>query len=889
MSERQQQDEEHAVVTLVVAYAPLLSGDLNECLAPGDESCVGGMASTAAYLRYFSESNDDSDQAQQSSSLVLPFIDKTSPFVQMHPLKWALNRLVFRDWFQWKVFLSSPSLLTQNSRDYPVSLRDLSDLQTTDLPLLLTNAAVPPANSWYPYTEAVHFDAATGLAVLAVDSSSSELNVDPIAATQGVLDFVARRNHDNGCSGGMHSSSNNNTSTNLYEVYASNSSSRSSSISNDDESTTLHNNCWVPIITFADVYERFVSFVEAISQHEHPPAFIFDVLGTAPEYETPTLLDNNNFTWVHSAQLISSNYSQHRLFISRSNDDNNNNLPQISRIDFREESFDDMPAQAKDFQYVADLSYLRQLANQAVQNDPVVGTTNADMPVHRDDGSYRRCAAGECELGNLFVDALRWFTQTDVAFITSGGLRGGGWPAGPVRVSNLWEGLPFPNTECTGRISGLNLFHVFNYSTSVATFEGELTETGGDLLQFAGMRITYNTELSPSRLLSMEVWDDVNRTYVPLERLRIYSFATDSYLCGVNEPFPDLLGKNLVIEGEQPGVIGTNLHQDIVADYLLQLNATYDISLQGKMINDTSRTDVLDFVQTQDSCVSGTYWSSDTLTCATCPVAPSVHFLQAKVEFEGVTGSREASAGHIDLVNSELFTVSVNPKSVPSWVELTGISRNEDSDTAITPVSGTIELHAGEEISLHFVVVPASLNTGTAVATVLFGVFNSRNYLGCTSQDVGFDVFMRVTPTDDLNQLGGYATLGFTLAILVSFTSLFFIAFVYRKQSERIVKTMQPVFLVAICVGVFVMGLSMIPLSIDDGIATEEGADIACMSVLVRTGTAMPKVLFYATCHSQSFAPLLYTPFPYKVALLHGFHHCAVCALLKTLANQQAL
>lgn len=850
MSEQQQE----RAVTLVVAYAPLLSGDLNECLTPGDESCVGGMASIAAYLRYFSESNtannDDSvvqsEQSPPPPSLVLPFIDKASPFVQMHPLKWALNRLVFRDWFQWNVFLSSPAILTQNSRDYPVSLRDLSDLQTLELPLLLTNAAVPPANSWHAYTKAVHFDAATGLAVLVVDSSGSELNVDQIDSAKGVLDFVARLNEAKGC-GGEHTNNNNSS---LYAVYANSSQSGQTAIGNDDVS--LQNICWVPIVTFADVYERFVRFVEALSHHEHPPTFIFDVLGTAPEYGTPTLHDNNA-TWVHSFRLGSRNYNQHRLFISSKDDDDdndNNHHHQISRIDFREESFRDMPAQAKDFQYVADLSYLRRLANQAVQNDPVVGATSAAMPVHRDGGTYRRCAAGECELGNLFGDALRWFAAADVAFITSGGLRGGGWPAGDVRVSNLWEALPFPNTECTGRISGLNLFHVFNFSTSVATFEGELTDTGGDLLQFAGMRITYNTELSPSRLLSIDVWDEENGAYLPLERLRMYSFATDSYLCGGNEPFPDLLVKNLVIEGEQPGVIGSNLHQDIVADFLLQLNTTYDNSLEGKMTNDTSRTDVLDFVQTQDSCVAGTYWNSDILTCTTCPVDPSVHFLQVEVEFEGVTGSRETSAGQIDLVNSESFTVSVNPKSIPSWVELTGISgKDRDSNSTIIPVPGTIELQAGEEITLHFKVVPASLNTGTAVATVLFGVFNGGNYLGCTGQDVGFDVFMRVTPSDNLNQLGGYAALGYTLATVVLFTSLSFIVFVYRKQSERIVKTMQPVFLVAICLGVLIMGLSMIPLSIDDGIASEEGADIACMSVLVR-GTAllqMPKVEFYAT------------------------------------------
>jgi len=184
------------------------------------------------------------------------------------------------------------------------------------------------------------------------------------------------------------------------------------------------------------------------------------------------------------------------------------------------------------------------------------------------------------------------------------------------------------------------------------------------------------------------------------------------------------------------------------------------------------------------------------------------------------------------MVNSELFQVTVNPKSVPSWVELTGMSHPRNKTSTLTTIPPTIQLEAGEEITIYFTVTPATLGTGTAVSTVLFGVFNGPNYRGCSSPDIKFDIYLRVTPTEDLNQLGGYAALGWTLAALVFVTSIFFCGWVYRNRTERIVKTMQPVFLVAICVGVFVMGLSIIPLSLDDGVVSERGADIACMSVL---------------------------------------------------------
>ena len=41
---------------------------------------------------------------------------------------------------------------------------------------------------------------------------------------------------------------------------------------------------------------------------------------------------------------------------------------------------------------------------------------------------------------------------------------------------------------------------------------------------------------------------------------------------------------------------------------------------------------------------------------------------------------------------------------------------------------------------------------------------------------------------------------------------------------------MQPVFLVSICFGIMILGMSLIPLGFDDEIASERGCDIACMS-----------------------------------------------------------
>merc|ERR1719253_1124637 len=100
---------------------------------------------------------------------------------------------------------------------------------------------------------------------------------------------------------------------------------------------------------------------------------------------------------------------------------------------------------------------------------------------------WRMCMGGECPLGNLFTDAIRWSTNADFAVLASGGLRGPGWPAGNVTVGDLWAALPFINQLCTGVMSGVSIYRLLNYSTAVSAFESTYTPMGDRLLQVSGM------------------------------------------------------------------------------------------------------------------------------------------------------------------------------------------------------------------------------------------------------------------------------------------------------------------------------------------------------------------------------------------------------------------
>jgi 7 transmembrane sweet-taste receptor of 3 GCPR/5'-nucleotidase, C-terminal domain len=881
-------------VHLIGSWAPLLSGvdgSLEACqTADDDETCVGGVAAVAAYARHNVPRNE--------SSLVLPLLDKSSPFVQMHPLGWAVNRLVLQHILGWgknnknasssssSCFVSMPSLLTQvdnnnnniknnnkinnnqNRRDY------IADLQTTDWPLLLTNVAVPPSNHWMLYTQPVHWDEVTKLAILFVANNNHALNVPQIEATSTMLDIVARRNAQNKC----HRTRDTGDSENTTQDDTNNESSSSSSLfdsyistititknnSTSGNSTTKTPLCWIPVIFYADVAEQFEPFLQAMMEHDHPPALILDLEGNSPPYDIPRRVGSNNNIWLISYFMSGSDYRQHVITI----DDNDSSVVTNVTMIYKDLTAAPLPEMYKDEEYRGHIASLRLLASEAATNNPRVGATSTDMPATR-VGNYRRCKAGECESGNLFNDAARWWYDTTsasnanagttstsslnktldnvvVAFSNSGGYRGPGWPAGPVHVNDIWATLPFDNLLCTGKMTGISLFRLFNYSISVATFEGENTSDGDRLLQVSGMRVTYNTNLpitssssnasssNTTRLVALDVWNETAQSYVPIQRLELYTFVTDSYMCGSFEPFNQLLGKEmLVIPGEEPGVIHDgDLLQNIVGDYLQQLEMPYNASIFGRLVNQTDALQPMtSFEQTADACHADEYWNASFFSCDACPFTTStVYFLDEKLNYEDE--ETVVITGKTFIVNNAKFIVVVVPKSKPAWVTLTEATLESTGAMAMLGDGLPLLLEPRERVALTFTMDSSRLDPGTASGTVSFAVNDAGDHAGCAGySDISFDVFMRVSPEAELNQLGNIRYLGWTLAAVAMCTACACVSWVLINRNLIVVKTLQPIFLVMIGVGVFVMTAALIPRSFDDEIISVSGCDIACMSV----------------------------------------------------------
>lgn len=360
-------------------------------------------------------------------------LDYATPFVQMHPLGRGVNRLILNDYFGLDAFYAFRSLVGQTPDISPRFARDIATLRSTEFRPLLGNLFVSTKNPWHKIATNIKFDQKTGLAVLVVDNGEEAdvtvargnvVSVDQVESTQGLLDFIYSVNEANGCTG---------SSRGPYYDYLV-SVNQTASISG----RTNQDPCWIPLVVYGEPNEvRFEPFLQAITEYEHAPAFI---LNSASWDEFPIQQVGSRGTWVAKFSQWGRAYHQWRLALST-------DRRSIVNVTLIQDRMFGVRPEARDESYIRDHAYIRRLAEEAGAFDPVLGMSDF-MPNHNYD-DFRPCMGGECPIGNLFADAMRWGGDADFAFTNSGGLRGSGWQAGPVRVSNVWDSFPFDNTLCS--------------------------------------------------------------------------------------------------------------------------------------------------------------------------------------------------------------------------------------------------------------------------------------------------------------------------------------------------------------------------------------------------------------------------------------------------------
>ena len=860
----------------------LSSQDVEYC---NEEHLHGGTAAFAAYTRYYHHNTNNKNKNDttassanssddSSSLLILPIFDYQSGLVQMHPLEWTVNRLVYETYFNYKCYIGIPCLLLSHYKDSTfASKRDLSDLLVASehsARPVYSNVLVPPSNSWNQIIHHVYFDKDTNLAILSMIDQTQPLAYSQNDAANGLLTYIGNINRRNKCTimGDSDGAGGATSAATAFETYMSShnlSSTSSSETQQQEEQQQQQQNCWIPIIIVYGADTNAVkNLIENLHTFDYPPAAIIDIQASNgnvdPYYEQPMKIvtattgtgratNSTSSTWVVSYFIESSRFDmlQFELNVTTTATMQQQQVVQqqqqmvvdITNVELIQDKMYPVANYVKDEQFYKDFEFTSSLVREALDNDPIVATMdNMAMPLASKPPDVYHCFAGECPIGNLFTDAARWKVQADVAIINAGGVRGPGWEAGNVHVSDIWAALPFANMLCEVTLSGLSLVRMFNYSTAMAAYENRYVQDADRFMQVSGARVTYNTKLpSSGRLISVEIWDEENQLYTPVERLRLYKLASSSWECSGFYPFTELLGGNLTMEGEVPASTTEELMQDVVGEYLRQLNVngtSYNATVQGRLVDDTEALTPMNWDQTRESCTSRTYWMQKFLTCMECPSTAKVKFIQNVVELDGESLLDQSTDFEATIVNGESFPVSIIPKTVPAWV----VGEND----------GLITLQPLEERRFKFHANAVELDAGTAQATVSFAIEDGGSFPGCSGDDADFQVLMRVAPQAELNKPENIRIAGFVLMSLLCLVAIYFSAWLFRHRRERNVRARQPELYFVFLAGCLALSVSIIPFSIADELDSWTGRNMACMAVpwFLFTGFNMMMSSLYA-------------------------------------------
>ena len=174
----------------------------------------------------------------------------------------------------------------------------------------------------------------------------------------------------------------------------------------------------------------------------------------------------------------------------------------------------------------------------------------------------------------------------------------------------------------------------------------------------------------------------------------------------------------------------------------------------------------------------------------------------------------------LTVINSGTLSVRLSVRLIPGWIQL-HLESVEDNALILAP---------NEERSLYFTASSQDLNLGATSSFITFSV-QDDDFPDCYyDQELTATVTIRVNSEVELNQLHTIRAYGYTLAFLICVASAGWSLWTLRNSQHNVVRSAQPIFLHMMCLGTFFLGLSIIPLGIDDAVASQRGCDIACQS-----------------------------------------------------------
>lgn len=166
------------------------------------------------------------------------------------------------------------------------------------------------------------------------------------------------------------------------------------------------------------------------------------------------------------------------------------------------------------------------------------------------------------------------------------------------------------------------------------------------------------------------------------------------------------------------------------------------------------------------------------------------------------------------------FRVKALEGKNPAWIEIV--------DSELVVGDGFV-LAPGESLDISFTIAANRLDNGNSSSSLSFAIIDD-DYPDCfVNEAVSVFVSIEVVPYPELNQLGAVRIVGYVLATVIFLLAGYCVWWVYSYRKERVVRASQPLFLVTIALGSLLMAATIIPLSIDDAVASQTGCNIACM------------------------------------------------------------
>jgi 2',3'-cyclic-nucleotide 2'-phosphodiesterase (5'-nucleotidase family) len=140
-----------------------------------------------------------------------------------------------------------------------------------------------------------------------------------------------------------------------------------------------------------------------------------------------------------------------------------------------------------------------------------------------------RNSYGESSIGNWITDVMRMYSEADIAFQNSGGIRKD-LSEGIIKARDIWEIYPFDNTIVKVTLTGKQLLQLLEWRIA----------NPDDFLQASGIKFAYDS--NERRIISAKV------NGKSIESEREYTLATNNYVTSHFEKFFGLNPDDVRIE-----------------------------------------------------------------------------------------------------------------------------------------------------------------------------------------------------------------------------------------------------------------------------------------------------------------------------------------------------